>query len=238
MAISLFKKPEPAAIPPAREALNANLAADKGIQKEIEAISARLRILNDDVIRRDNMAADINAQRAAIDSRLADARYSGKPDPTIETDQRALKEREEKFVHVGEVARVADAVRPRLMGDIEALGKKRKALRFDTDFLLWAAVKEEADTHLAAYLATRAAMKDIAHKLFAARLAADTISKSRGYGDFVGSGLYHDLHIPLPPHPSIQELTVEAARNAKVVDARRLQEEAEQLIHGLLNAEG
>jgi hypothetical protein len=238
MAISLFKKKPVTVAPPALAALEAHLSTDGGIMDRLTGISARLRTVNGDIARRDQMAADIDAQRAAIDTQQADARYGDQAAPDMREQKQALGELENRFAAANETARVAEVVKPRLLADIEALAKQRAELKPQTDRLLWAAVREEADSYLAEYLAARAAMVDIAHKLFAARLAADTIAKARAYGDFCGSGLYHDMYIPIPPHSSIHKPTAETARAAQVADSRLLESEAAELVATLLGAEG
>ena len=59
---------------------------------------------------------------------------------------------------------------------------------------------------------------------------------ARGFGQFYGSGLYADLNIPLPTHPSYgTPLLPEAAQRARNDDAVLLMREAEELINRLLN---
>lgn len=237
MAISLFKKKPVTVAPPALAALEAHLAEDQSLVSQLSAIGVRLRTVNDDIARRDRMSADIEAQRAAIDTQQANARYSDQAAPDLREQKQALSDLENRFADANEVARVAAVLGPRLLADTDTFAKKRAELKHKLDRLLWAAAIEEADSFLPEYLAARAAMVDIAHKLFAARLAADNIAKARGFGVFQSSGLYYDLHIPIPPHKSIVQPGVEGVRAERVADCRRLEVEAEDLINQLLNAE-
>jgi hypothetical protein len=240
MALSLFKTKDPAILArPALAALRTELDASTEILDRLNKQNARLKIIQEDILRAGALGAQVTAARAAIDKAAADARYSDQPMPDQSEAKRALKELEGQLAPLHEIARVAELVVPQLQADAGALGQKRAALNPKLDRLLCDALIEEAISHREEYTAAMDHMRAAAHKVFAAFEAAATVSRACGYGEFYGgAGLYSELHFPIPLHPAYQSsLTPDGAVAIKHADVNAVQQEAEALITRLLNPE-
>jgi hypothetical protein len=250
MAISLFKTKNPTPPPAARPALAAlrdHLAIASGLTRQIEAINARLALVQQDIRNHEQAQARLQATRAACDLALADVRYKAAapaPDcedalPDLEESKIYLANLEANAVPIAENARIAKMVAPRLEKDIAALVEERNTLKPATDRLLWEACIEAGAQLATEYQAAVASMRAVARKTFSAFAAADAVGKASGYGIFYGSERYRDLHLPLPAHPAFDPtpLLPEAAQAARNADLRTLNLEAEQLIERLLNPE-
>jgi hypothetical protein len=238
MALSLFKTKEPeSTVGPALTALHAHLDVDTGIVKQVATLTARMRSVDDDERRVNDLLARKQALQTAMDTAMADARYSEQPAPDQSADHRKLTDFDNQIRALSSIARAGSIARTKLQADINVLLKKRADLKPQTDRLLWEAAKEEAVAHLSEYQAASERLRAVAHRVFAAFCAADTISRARGFGEFYGSGLYSDLRIPMPNHPAYQPnaLGPEAALRAQSEDAALVVRKAEDLINRLLN---
>jgi hypothetical protein len=245
----LFKNEpaQPAAAKPALTALREHLAVASDLTRQIEALNARLQLVQRDIRNHKEAEARLAAARTALDVALANVRYKAGA-PAIDGEE-ALPDLAESRVfvenlqaHVApleEPARIAHLVVPRLQADVATLSEKRAALKPATDQLLHAACVEEGVSHQAEYQQAMDTMRATAHQVFAAFTAADTIARARGYGTFFGSADYRDLHLPLPQHPAYQAnaLMPEAAQAAYNADLKAVSVEAEALIERLLNGE-
>jgi len=231
------KKPD-RVCPPALQALWTHLDTDAGVLKQIESISARTKQINADIKRADELQARIQAAGDAIAAAEADDNYHSRPVRDLSAERSRLADLENQLKPASEAARVAELVKLKLEADFEVLLKKRQELKGTTDNLIRAAALEEAQSLQGEYLAAREAMFAVAKKVFGALLAADTITKEKKQGVFVGSGLYSDLHIPLPPAFNPAPLGPEAAQRAKAADLALVGREAESLVQRLQHERG
>jgi phosphoribosylformylglycinamidine (FGAM) synthase PurS component len=220
----------PATPKPALAALRAHLDVDQGIVKQIAAINVRMRSVDDDIRRADESEARQRAQEEAIDQTRADAKYSDQPPPDLKEAYQKLSDLKQKVISIGEIARVGRLVRLKLQADTDALLQRRRELKHMTDRLLWNAAREEADARVEDYRVACDQVTTVAHKLFAARTAADTIARARGFGEFYGDS-YQDLHLPL----LLDHLGPEDAQRERVADALLISHEAEDVLNFLLN---
>jgi hypothetical protein len=240
MAISLFRKPaEQSTARPALAALQAQLDVTRSIAKQIDHFNTRLSAAHNEVRAADELGARVLAAREAIDTQLADAKYSDAKPPDMSDVKRRLKELEDQFVTVNESARLSKLVIQKLQSDLASLSHRKASLKPETDRLLWDACIEAAVVLQPEYQAAADILRNTAHKVFAALTAADAIAKSRGYGAFHGGEMYGDLFVPLPLHPAYRNpnLTPEAAQAIRFADIDAINQEAEALIASLLNGE-
>ena len=210
----LFKNdPTPlAAARPALTALREHLAVASDLTRQIEALNARLQLVQRDIRHHKEAEARLAAARNALDVALANARYkAGAPAidgeealPDLAESRAFVENLQAHVAPLEEPARIAHLVAPRLQADVAALVEKRAALKPETDRLLWEACVEEGASHQAEYQAAMDTMRGTAHQVFAAFTAADTIAQARGYGEFFGGGQYSELRLPLPLHPAYQ----------------------------------
>ena len=235
---NLFSKKRDTVTPPALKRLWAHLDLDKGIIKQIDVINARVKEIRADIKRADDLQARIQALTDAIAGAAADDQYSGVRVRDQTAERGRLEELETQLKPASETARVGKLVLDKLQADTESLSKTRAELKATTDTLLREAAIEEAESYKGQYLAAREAMLAVAHRVFGALLAADTITKEQRIGVFVGSGLYQDLNIPLPPAFNPNPLGPEAAQRARNEDFAQVGREAETLVNALLAERG
>ncbi|SRR5579859_347664 len=231
---NVFGKKRDTTNPPALKRLQDHLDLDRGIVKQSEVISARIRQIKTDLKRADDLQIQVQAANRAIAAAEADDRYHQRPTRDLSAERKALADIENHLKRASEAARVGHLVLDKLQADTEALSRKRAELRVTRDTLLREAAIEEAESYMGQYLAAREAMIAVAHKAFGALLAADTITKEQRVGVFQGSGLYQDLNIPLPPAFNPNPLGPEAAQRARNEDLAQVGREAETLVNALL----
>lgn len=240
MSLLSFKKPAAEANPrPARAALQEHLSITASIAKQIDQLNTRLSAAHSEVRAADELEARVRAAREAIDTQLADAKYSDAKPPDISDAKKRLKDLEDQFASVSESARLSKLVIQKLQSDLASLSHRKASLKPETDRLLWDTCIEAAVVLQPEYQAAADTLRNTAHKVFAALTAADAVAKSRGYGAFHGGEMYGDLFIPQPLHPAYRNpsLTPEAAQAIRFADIDAINQEAETLIAGLLNGE-
>jgi hypothetical protein len=231
---NLFSKKQELVSPPALKALWAHLDTDRGIIKQSEIVAARIRQINADIKRADELQTRVQALDDSMANAEAEDRHQQRSVRDQSVERKTLADLESQLKSASETARVGRLVLDKLHADTQALARKRAELRAETDKLLRNAVIEEAASLRGEYLKARETMFAVARKVYGALLAADTICKEQRAGEFVGSGLYAELNIPLPSMFNPTPLGPEAAVRARKDDMALVSHEAEALVNTLL----
>jgi uncharacterized membrane protein len=230
-----LKKPAPA-VNPQRAALDANLRAIIDARAKLAPITEKDRAAQADIAAADEAEQRVATLRGEIDQLVADAQYAGAPPPDLSSKHRALDAAESAFKAATAKARAATVLRQRYAADITAIHEETRKYTKDTTKLLWEAAREELANLAPEYQAAERTFRDVARRVFAAAKAADRISLSQSYGQFVASGTIADLHISRPDHPAFVDptLTPEQAHAQRIEYLRSIDEAADTLVGRLL----
>jgi hypothetical protein len=237
---SIFaKKAEPAVARAAHEALTKHLAAITALQGERDVIAEKARLARVHIDTAGQHEASIARAQAAIDAKLGDARYADLPAPDLTAERKVLADLQNRSAAVMELGRVARTMQPRIEADLKAHATKAENMRLAMQRLLWDAALEVVGNYGPELLEAEAKLKAVHRKAFVAALAADSIAMTARFGGFVGSERYHELKITKPDMPAFWPTVMSpyGAQVAREEDLRAIQNEANRLIHVLLNSE-
>jgi hypothetical protein len=224
---------------PMLTALRAKLAAINTAQQKRMTINAAMGSARDDIRRAEELTAERDTAQTSIDEQLAIARHLNEPTPALAAERRNLAAANERLTEAAEIARIAKAVLPKYEADIQAHNVAIKTLTDQLPRHLYAALIERGVATAPRYLEAIEQFRRSCINTFSCFVAADRLSLTHGFGEFHGSGLFHEMRIPVPTHPAFNPnpLTPEQAQAKWIADGKAIEADADTLINHLLTWE-
>lgn len=213
-----------ALVRPTRDETPATPAAD-ALREHLEKCAigrAQIHAENVASTARAAKADEVNRLRAGIDKALEQQRYYG-TEVDIKGQQRALIAAER------ELAQIKPGI------DVTVLATEIRRLDGETLRLVHAEVIESMAADREEFEAVERAYRAVHRKVFTKATAADRLATQNGFGVFVGSALYAELHVTRPATYQPSERHYEAEAAAVREDLQQLERDADALVQALLN---